>query len=108
MVPSASALTDDEPPVRPRRTLAPRLPRAPQTSPGMRNFQPMTHLYTQLGRRCRGRALAVLAVLLGACNGADDLTSSNSPEVTNDSPAAVADSLATDTLAEAQLTPAAL
>ena len=71
----------------------------------------MTYLYTQAGRRFRLGAFALLAVLVGACNGADDLTSSNSPEVATDGPAsdpAAADSLAADTLTDGQLTPAAL
>jgi hypothetical protein len=62
----------------------------------------MTSLYTQIGGRCRLRALALLAVLVGACNSADDLTSSNPPDVVADNPAPVA----ADTLADSQLTSA--
>jgi hypothetical protein len=66
----------------------------------------MTHLYTPFGRRCRVRALAVLAVLLGACNSADDLTSSNSPEIATDTPSS--DSTAVDSLIPAELSTTSL
>jgi hypothetical protein len=89
----------------------------------------MTHVNTHAGRLRRLRALALLVVLVGACNEADNLTSTSSPEialdsVANDSTAAdsaaadslVADSLAVDSLAAdslavdslSQLTPTAL
>jgi hypothetical protein len=85
----------------------------------------MTHVNTHAGRLRRLRALAFLVVLVGACNEADNLTGTNSPEialdsVTNDSTAvdsaavdslALIDSLANDSLAidaASQLTPSAL
>jgi hypothetical protein len=84
----------------------------------------MTYVNTHAGPRRRLRALALLIVLVGACNEADNLTSSNSPEVALDSVASdsaavdslAADSLAIDSLAAdslaidslAQLTPSAL
>jgi hypothetical protein len=79
----------------------------------------MTYVNTHLGLRHRLRALGLIAVLLGACNGSDNLTSSSAPEAALDSVTTVAaaddsidvealaaDSLAIDSLS--QLTPAAL
>jgi hypothetical protein len=69
----------------------------------------MTHVNPHAGRRRRLRALALLVFLVGACNEADNLTSSSSPEVTLDSVAS--DSLAMDSVAVdslSQLTPSAL
>jgi hypothetical protein len=60
----------------------------------------MTHVKTHIGRRYRFRALALLAVLVGACS-TDNLTSSNSPESTDGlaSDPVAADSLAADSVA---------
>jgi hypothetical protein len=84
----------------------------------------MTHVNSYPGWRNRVRALALLAVLVGACNGSDNLVNSNTPEAALDSvasdlasvdsatldPAAI-DSLAQDSLAIdslSQLSPSAL
>jgi hypothetical protein len=60
----------------------------------------MTHVQTHTGRRYRFRALALLAVLVGACS-TDNLTSSSSPESTDGlaSDPVAADSLAADSVA---------
>jgi hypothetical protein len=79
----------------------------------------MTHVNTNTGLRHRFRALALLVLLVGACNEADDLTSNSTPEAALDSVASdstAADSLALDSLALdslaidslSQLTPAAV
>lgn len=68
----------------------------------------MTHVFTHVGRRCRLRALALLAVLVGACNSADNLTNSDAPEVTSDGLASDSLALASDSLALAPLSTPAL
>jgi hypothetical protein len=75
---------------------------------GTRNFEPMTHVLTHAGRRCRLRALALLAVLIGACNSTDNLTNSDAPEGTSDGLASDSLSLASDSLAVAPLSTPAL
>jgi hypothetical protein len=60
----------------------------------------MTDVYTQVRRRWRLGALAFLAALIGACNGADNLTSNTIPE-SSDTPPTVsgtADSLTGDSV----------
>ena len=61
----------------------------------------MTHVKTHTGRRYRFRALALLAVLVGACS-ADNLTNSGSPESTD---GLASDPVAADSLAADSVTP---
>jgi hypothetical protein len=68
----------------------------------------MTHVFTENGRRYRFRALALLAVLVGACNGTDSLTSNDPPEVAPDSTAASSPAADPSVDSLGQLTPAAL
>ena len=61
----------------------------------------MNHVHRHTGFRSRARALALLAVLVGACSGADNLTNSNATESTLNGVAtdtAALDSVATDSL----------
>jgi hypothetical protein len=59
----------------------------------------MTHVHTHNGWRSRIGALALLAVLVGACDGADDLTNVNPPESTLDAVASDAAAVPSETAA---------
>lgn len=64
----------------------------------------MNHVHKHTGLRSRARALALLAVLVGACSSADNLTNTDSVENVLAGDVAAADSLATDSTTTDSLT----
>jgi len=75
-LPRRVSTPDDEPPLWPCRTLAPQLSRTQRVF-GRGKTTHMTNVYTNVSRRHRLRALAVFAVLLGGCDSADKLMSTD-------------------------------
>ena len=64
----------------------------------------MNHVHKHTGLRSRARALAILAVLVGACSSADNLTNTDSVENVLAGDVVAADSLATDSTTTDSLT----